>query len=105
MSYGLEIRTTNGNIAFTTDDNLMTYYGQGTFVITNNSSTSPSVTVSGLLNNSLFHVYVVDNVYGQNVLGVVTKANGSFTFQRQTSSGSAYTTGTMTYFYTVIKTS
>tara|TARA_B110000093_G_scaffold179150_1_gene218851 strand:- start:1119 stop:1442 length:324 start_codon:yes stop_codon:yes gene_type:complete len=106
MSYGLEIRATSGNIAFTTDDNLMTYYNQGSFTITSGSSTSSSVSVSGLVNDPLFHVYVVENsssTYGNQAVGVVTKSNGSFTFQRQ-AGGSAYTTGTMPYVYTVIKT-
>lgn len=100
-SYGLEIRTTNGNVAFTTEDNLMTYYDQGSFTITHGSSTSSSISVSGLTNTSLFHVFVLENaanVFENPAVGTVTKSNGSFTFQR---SG---TTGTMSYVYTVIKT-
>ena len=100
-SYGLEIYTTNGNIAFTTEDNLMTYYDQGSFTITSGSTTSSSISVDGLTNSSLFHVFVLENqasVFENPAVGTVTKSNGSFTVQR---SG---TTGSMTYVYTVIKT-
>jgi hypothetical protein len=100
-SYGLEIYTTNGNIAFTTEDNLMTYYDQGSFTITSGSTTSSSISVDGLTNSSLFHVFVLESqasVFENPAVGTVTKSNGSFTFQR---SG---TTGSMTYVYTVIKT-
>tara|TARA_Y100000114_G_C11756234_1_gene326994 strand:+ start:729 stop:1055 length:327 start_codon:yes stop_codon:yes gene_type:complete len=107
MSFGLEIRTTAGNIAFTTADNLMTFFDQGSFTITHGSSTTSSISVSGLTNDSLFHVFVLENqasVFENPAIGTVTKSNGTFTFQRQTSSGSADTTGTMSYVYTVIKT-
>jgi hypothetical protein len=106
-SYGLEIYTTSGNIAFTTEDNLMTYYDQGSFTITNGSSTSSSISVDGLSNSSLFHVFVLENeqsVFENPAIGATTVSNGSFTFQRQTSSGSAVTTGTVSYVYTVVKT-
>ena len=100
-SYGLEIRTTSGNVAFTTEDNLMTYYDQGSFTITHGNSTSSSISVSGLTNTSLFHVFVLENqasVFENPAVGTVTKSNGSFTFQRSN------TTGNMSYVYTVIKT-
>ena len=106
-AYGIEIRTTSGEIAFTTADNIMTYYDQGSFTITHGSSTSSSISVSGLTNSSLFHVFVLGNsanTFEDPAIGTVTKSNGSFTFQRQTSSGGADTIGTASFVYTVIKT-
>ena len=100
-SYGLEIYTTNGNIAFTTEDNLMPYYDQGSVTITHGSTTSSSISVDGLTNSSLFHVFVLENqasVFENHAGGTITKSNGSFTFQRSSSIGS------MTYVYTVVKT-
>ena len=106
-TYGIEVYTSSGNVAFTISDNIASFYDGGSFTITNGSSTSSSITVAGLTSSSLFEVFIVENnsgSFGFSPRGVVTKSNGSFTFQRQGFTGSPSTTGTMSYLYTVIKT-
>ena len=106
-THGIEVYTSSGNVAFTISDNIASFYDGGSFTITNGSSTSSSITVSGLTSSSLFEVSIVENnsgSFGFSPRGVVTKSSGSFTFQRQGFTGSPSTTGTMNYLYTVIKT-
>ena len=105
MAYGVQVNASNGNKLWDTADNMSQFYDEGTFTITNGSSTSSSVSVSGLTNSSIFHVLISNEFtpYDKQSEGVVTKSSGSFTFQR-TDQGSADTTGTLTYRYVVIKT-
>jgi hypothetical protein len=106
-TYGVQVYNSSGNVAFNTASNIATFYDGGSFTITNGSSTSPSISVTGLTNSSLFTILIVENnsgSFGFPARGHITKSNGSFTFQRIWFNGNPYTVGNMNYLYTVVKT-
>jgi hypothetical protein len=109
-TYGVEVYTSAGapNVAFTTGNNVATYFAGGTFTIPNGQSLSSSISVSGLTTSPLFHIFIVNassgTLYGQENFGIITVSNGSFTFRRQDSQGNNFTAGSSDHFYTVVKT-
>lgn len=109
-TYGVEVYTSAGspNVAFSTADNLATYFAGGEFTITNGNSLSASISVAGLTTSPLFHIFIVNadsgNLSGQENFGVITKSNGSFTFRRQDSQGNNFTAGDSNHYYTVVRT-
>ena len=111
MSYGFEVRNTSNNATITADTNMSQLIGDGTFVIAHGSH-SATVTVSGLSNSSLHHVFITENnsgSFGFEPFGVLTKGTNQFTFRRQTFSFSTggltnNTSGTMNYQFVAITT-
>lgn len=101
MSYGLEIYSTTGTKLIGADSNLAQFFafGEGTFLT---NQTSDTITVTGLQNNSDFHVLLAkpdgSALFYVGATYSVSKSTNSFTVSR---SGH---TAAQDYVYTVIKT-
>ena len=109
-TYGVEVYTSAGapNIAFTTANNVATYFAGGIFTIPNGQALSSSISVPGLTTSSLFHIFIANaspgTLFGQENFGIITVSSGSFTFRRQDSQGNDFTAGSSDHYYTVVRT-